>query len=224
MLHAGDILRARPWATATGNAGRVAARLVLAMVAFGLAYGAAMGTFAGVGGDRLLQVLYSAIKVPILLGVTFAVALPSFFVINTLMGVGADFGRALRALLATQAGLTIILASFAPFTLLWYASSANYQAAILFNALMFGVASVVAQRLLRRYYRPLIEANPVHRGLLRWWLFLYAFVGIQLGYVLRPFIGDPNSPTSFLRADPWGNAYEHVARLAWDVLRRGGGG
>ena len=47
----------------------------------------------------------------------------------------------MRALVATQAGLTIIFASFAPFTLLWYAPSSNYRAAILFNGAMFAAAS-----------------------------------------------------------------------------------
>ena len=34
---------------------------------------------------------------------------PSFFVINTLLGLRDDFGRVVRALMATQAGLTVIL-------------------------------------------------------------------------------------------------------------------
>src|SRR5688572_11763347 len=160
--------------------------LLLFITAFGLFYGAVMGTFGGVRGERALQLLYSGLKVPLLLLVTFALSLPSFFVLNTVLGVRGDFADALRALAATQAALTVILASLAPFTALWYASSGHYQLAILFNAGMFGVASLGAQVLLRRWYRPLIARNPRHRVLLRAWLVVYAFVGIQMAWILRP--------------------------------------
>ena len=170
-----------------------------------------MGAIWGSGQSvRGLQMVCSAVKVPMLLLVTFVIALPSFFVLNTLLGVRGDFGRSVRALLATQAGLTIILASLAPVTMAWYASSADYDQAVLFNAVMFGMATVGSQRLLKRHYRPLIERNPVHRKLMWAWLVLYAFVGIQMGWTLRPFIGHPDEPTRFFRQAAWGNAYEEV--------------
>lgn len=194
--------------------------LLTFIVLFGLAYGAVMGTFAGVTGERLLQVVYSAVKVPLLLLITFVLSLPNFYVLNTLFGVGADFAQALRALLATQAALTVILAAFAPFTALWYASSSDYRMAILFNALMFGLASAGAQLLLRRLYRPLIERDARHRTLLRVWLVVYAFVGIQMGWLLRPFVGDPRAPTRFFREDTWGNAYVKVVEMVLEVVGR----
>ena len=46
---------------------------------------------------------------------------------------------------------------------MWYASSASYRWAILFNGLMFAVASFAAQGLLRRSYRRLIGRHPQHR-------------------------------------------------------------
>jgi hypothetical protein len=54
------------------------------------------------------------VKVPFLLLTTFAISVPSFFVLNTLLGVRADFPAVLRILLAGQAGLTIILAALEP--------------------------------------------------------------------------------------------------------------
>jgi hypothetical protein len=188
------------------------------LLAFGAAYGAVMGTFGGFEGDRLLQILYSAIKVPGLLLVTFALSVPSFFVLNSLLGLRDDFRESFAALLATQAGLTVILASFAPFTALWYASSSDYDQALLFNAFMFGAASIAAQWILRARYRPLITRNPRHRIMINGWLILYAFIGIQLAWVLRPFVGSPAAPVRFFREDAWGNAYivilERIARVA----------
>jgi hypothetical protein len=192
-------------------------RLIAFIVLFGVFYGAVMGSF-GVTSIRLLQPLYSGVKVPLLLLVTFLLSLPSFWVLNTLLGLAADFREVLRALVTTQAALTVILASLAPFTVFWYASFTDYHNAILFNGVMFGIASFSAQWLLRRLYRPLIARNIRHRTLLRVWLIIYAFVGIQLGYVLRPFIGDPRLPVHFFRADSWGNAYVYVAQLIWHAL------
>ena len=71
----------------------------------------------------------------------------------------------------------------------------------------------------RRYlYRPLVARNPRHRMLLRGWLVIYAFVGIQMGWVLRPFIGDPDSPTRFFRQGAWGNAYVELGRIISRVI------
>jgi hypothetical protein len=112
----------------------------------------------------------------------------------------------------------VILASLAPFTLLWYASSAGYAGAVLFNALMFGVASFSAQQVLRGYYEPLVRRSVKHRWMLRSWLLIYSFVGIQMGWILRPFIGDPTSPVQFFREDTWGNAYVIVGQLIWRTL------
>ena len=194
------------------------AQLGSLVVVFGLTYGAVMGSFGGVFGERFWQVAFSAVKVPLLLAGTFALSLPSFFIVNTLFGLRSDFLYSLRALVATQAGLTIVLASFAPFTILWYASSSNYRGAILFNTLMFGSASVTAQWLLRRFYEPLIRRDRRHRTLLRVWLAIYAFVGIQMGWVLRPFIGSPDLTPQFLRQDAWGNAYVQLANTIWSFI------
>jgi hypothetical protein len=211
-----NLLRARP-RVVVGDALRPR-QIVLLMAFFGIIYGAVMGSFGGVTGERFWQVVYSASKVPLLLIATFCISLPSFFVINTIMGLRDDFAEALRALIATQAALTVILASFAPFTALWYASSADYQAALLFNTLMFGTASITAQLLLLRLYRPLIARNPRHRVMVRLWLVIYAFVGIQMGWVLRPFIGSPDIATTFFRQEAWGNAYVEVAHIIMRVF------
>jgi len=227
LLRTDDLLRGRldskPVSAASGavKPRRVLGHLLVTVLAFGLFYGAVMGAFgafahAGLSraahSDLPRQMLYSALKVPLLLLVTFGLSLPSFFVLNTVLGVRGDFSRVLQGLIATQAVLTTVLASLAPLTAFWYAAAPDYNGALLFNAAAFGVASLAAQRLLRRTYRPLVAADPRHRILLRLWIVIYAFVGIQMAWVLRPFIGDPHTPTGFFRHDAWGNAYEQFAR------------
>jgi hypothetical protein len=210
LRDAEEILRAGSAESSALEPGR-ARRAAIYFLACTGAYGALMGTFGGLRGDRLLLVLYAALKVPLLLLVTGAVCMPSFFILNTLFGLRADFPRVLHALSRTQAGFAILLLSLAPYTLFWYASFADYNAAILFNTGIFGVASLAAQWMLRRLYQPLVAENPRHRILLYAWLGLFAFVGIQTAWILRPFIGSPDLPAQFFREEAWGNAYVALA-------------
>ena len=154
-----------------------------------------------------------------LLLVSFAICLPSFFVLNTVAGLRDDFAHVLRAVLATQACITVVLACLAPITAFFYLSITDYQQAILFNGVMFAAASVGAQAMVVRYYSPLIRRDPRHRKLRLAWFVLYIFVGIQMAWVLRPFIGHPELPVRFFREDAWGNAYVEVANLIWRTVQ-----
>ena len=209
LRRADDVLRGRPTGLPWGL-----------VVLCGMVYGGVMGAYGGVGGDRAWQVVFGAIKVPTLLLATVVLSLPSFFVINTLLGLRGDFTAALRAVVASQAGLAVILASLSPLTAFWYVSSSDYHAAILFNALMFAIASAGAQWLLRRSYRPLVARQRRHRWVLWTWIVIYAFVGIQLGWTLRPFVGAWDQPVRFFRGGEFENAYVIVARLIWGLLTR----
>jgi hypothetical protein len=212
---ADEVLRRASWTTLPTRAKYTLVRLVACLVVFGLLYGAAMGTFRGLAGEAqwLRQIAYSAIKVPLLLVATFLISLPSFFVLNTLLGLRRDFDQSIRAIVATQAGMAVILASFAPLTLLWYASSANYNSATLCNGIMFAAASLTAQKLLREYYRPLIGRNPRHKWMLWGWMLVYSLVAIQMAWLMRPFIGSLDRDVEFLRPEAWDNAYVIVFRL-----------
>lgn len=217
LVQADRVLRGWPIVARADGRGRLR-RIVGLMVVFGLAYGAVMGTFSGLIPGHLMQIVYSAVKVPLLLFTTFTLALPSFFVINTLCGLRDDFGEAVRALVSAQAGLTIVLAALAPLTAFWYLSVPDYNTAILYNAVVFAFASVAGQWVLRKHYRTLIARNPLHRPLMWGWLVIYAFVGIQMGWVMRPFIGHPNAAPEFFREEAWTNAYLAVIEIVMRVL------
>ncbi len=186
-------------------------QLALLVVAGGFCYGAAMGSF----GVRPLQALYSGIKVPILLAFSTAVCLPSFYVLNAVLGLREDFAAALRGVLAAQATVAVTLLAMLPVVLLAYASSGSYRFATFSNGVIFALATLAGQRTMNRHYRPLVSANRRHE-ISRWsWIVLYTFVAIQLAWVLRPFIGWAEREVSFFREEAWSNAYVVVVR---DVL------
>jgi hypothetical protein len=194
--------------------------LLAFVLVFGIWYGAVMGTFSGLAPGRAYQLIYSGIKVPILLLVTFLLCLPSFFVVNSLLGLREDFGRAVQAVLASQACVALVLGCLSPLTAVFYLSSKDYNLALLFNGSMFAVASVSGLIVMRRYYRPLIQRESAHRTMLLAWLFFYVFVGIQMSWVLRPFVGDPHLPVTFFRQEAWGNAYVVVGELIASFVRK----
>ena len=193
------------------------AHLAALLCAAGFLYGAAMGF----SDARLLQSLYSGLKVPLLFVLTSLVCLPNFFVVNTLLGLRRDFAAACRGVVAAQATAAVGLASLAPLTLFVYASSGDYDLAILFNGGMFLLATLAAQVTLAKHYAPLIAENPRHRVGRFAWAALYVFVAIQLAWVLRPFVGSPALPTRFFREEAWDNAYVVVAKKVWDFLTGG---
>ncbi|MEZ6015249.1 MAG: hypothetical protein R3F49_09060 [Planctomycetota bacterium] len=195
---------------------RVPWRALAAFVALpGFFYGAVMGLW----GLRPLQALYSGLKVPLLIGLTTLLALPSSYVLHALLGLRDDFGAAVRGILAAQGTLTLSLVALAPITVLAYLSSADYAFAQAFNGLVFLAASVAAQVTLARHYQRLIARDGRHRLTLAAWAALYTFIAIQLAWLLRPFIGREDMATSFLRADAVQNAYVEIGWRMWRMLR-----
>ena len=177
----------------------------------GGAYGAAMASYhclarGDFSADVLQMVTYGALKVPMLFLATLVLAVPFFYVVNLLAGVGDDFAVVRRALFDYQITVALQLGALTPVTLLVNVSITRYEVAQLWSTLMFGIAAWGARRSLLLAYEPLEVMHGVHRLLRRVWFVLYAFVGVQMAWTLRPFIGNPDLPAQFFR-DRIGNGF-----------------
>lgn len=197
-------------------------RATLALTLLLALYGGVMGSFGIwdgiVTGDELLQIIYSACKLPLLIGLTFALSLPALIAFYALAGVADDLREVIRLMTRTQLAFALVLIGLSPYTLLLYASSGHYSSTILFNGALFGVAAFIRHRVLHRSSAELIRRNPRHRLLLRIWFLLNTLVGIQLGWVLRPFVGVPGADTAFIRPDSWSNAYLALADILSSLI------
>lgn len=208
---AGRLLRAEgPFAVGVGRVP------VLLLCALGLPAAALYGLVMGSLGGDVRGAVYSCAKVPLLLATTTALCVPSFYVVNALLGLREDFSAAVRGILSAQGTLALTLASLAPVTAVLYASGVEYPVALLGNGAAFLVASLAAQRTLARHYRPLVARRPRHRRALVTWFALYAFVAIKAGWILRPFVGDPALPTVFVREERWQD--DPYVTLFWTVV------
>lgn len=184
----------------------------------GVAGSAMAGAALGAASGDLRMAMFAAFKVPLLIALTAGLCLPSFYVVNTLLGLRDDFAFACRGLLAAQATLGLMLGALSSMLVFLGASVADPYAVTLLDALQFAAATWAAQQVLKRHYQPLIARDARHRLAVRGWLVLFAFTGVQLAWVLRPFRGTAGFPVQFLRPEAFEqNAYvvlfEHVVRL-----------
>jgi hypothetical protein len=190
-------------------AGRRSVRIVLVASPV---YGLAMGSFSVDALGRVAFAVLSAVKLPFLILVSAAVCVPGFFVINAAAGLRDDFRESLRAIAAAQAAVALALCSFAPLVLVLYSGLESHRIALIWNMLAFTAAAVIGQIVMLRRYRPLIRRNTRHRSMLVVWLVMYAFVGVQMGWSLRPFVGTPGTPVQVFRDGAFTNAYVAVWR------------
>jgi hypothetical protein len=202
MLAPAEVLRGVGRCAPTAE--RVPAAALVAVIAIaGFMQGAVMGSHDG----RLMQSVYSGIKVPLLLLVATGVCLPSFYVAHLALDLHRDFVAACRGVIVAQAGAALFLASCAPLVAFAYVSSDSYPFATFANGLVYFGAAIVAQAVLAQHYRPLVARDRQHRVTLAFWLVLYVLVAIQCAWTMRPFIGWDALEPSLIRAEAWGNAY-----------------
>ena len=189
------------------------ATLLLLVVAAGAIHGVSMGSFRCSSWDRAWLLLYGGLKVPILLLGSALLCVPGFVLINAALGLRSSVRRALRAVFAGQAVFAVSLCSLSPLVLFAYACGVEHRAALLLNAAAFSCAALRGQLAIRRHYEVLVAEDAKHRLLLWAWVTSYVFVGIQMGWLLRPFVGEPSAAVTFLRAEPFSNAYMVVIQL-----------
>jgi len=169
-----------------------------------------------------LQSLYTAIKFPLLILLTCAGNAAINGMLAQILGSGLSFRQTSLAILMSFALAAIILGSLAPVTLfIWYnAPPLDSPRAILGHSVMLlahvfciAFAGILANRRLLELLGAISGDAGIARRVLLSWLAGNLFLGAQLAWNLRPFIGSPAIAVQFLRADPLrGNFYEAVWR------------
>jgi hypothetical protein len=172
------------------------------------AYGGIIGAF-----HSWMQALSSAVKLPALYLITLLICLPTLYFANIIFGSKRTFAQHLALVLTAVSVTSVLLFSFAPISLFFMISTNNYQFLILLNVIIFTATGVVGITTLYKATSVVLEEDgegkDMRAKLIRSWLFLYAFVGSQLGWTLRPFFGNPGSPFQLFR-EKEGNFYLSV--------------
>ena len=182
-------------------------------------YGAAMGSWHG---GRLA--FYAAVKLPMLLIMTWALVFPFGWMINRVAGASLRTQDLAVASVHPILGASLALLALVPVNLLFTRSfplpdpsqPQNHNALYVIHVVAVAACGCLATGSLRRLLIKDLGGTGawLHLG----WLMIFALVAGEMGWALRPFIGNPYESVTFLRNDAFdGNVYEFI----WtDVLPR----
>lgn len=176
---------------------------ILATVLFGGLYGASMGTYAGG-----IQIVFDALKIPMLLLIAVLVSLPTYYVLNGILGGEMSLKQMTVLFMISITVMATMMIAFLPVTLFFMLTTpertfATYAFTVLLNVFFFGISGLTAVSYLLRGFnaihgenRKWVPAMLIGSGVL-------AFVGTQLAWVLRPYF---HLSEAFI-APPSGNFY-----------------
>ena len=182
-------------------------------------FGAAVGWWRGP-----LQAVYTAAKLPLIILLTVLGNGLLNGMLAPLLGLNLRFRQSLLAILLSFTTAAVILGSFSPVMgfLVWNAPplateaatrSTTYSFIQLTQAAIIAVAGVAANLRLVQLLRQFSGSVSAARRVLFAWLAGNLFLGSQLAWILRPFIGSPDLPLEFLRPNAFqGNFYETIFR------------
>jgi hypothetical protein len=179
-------------------------------------YGAIMGLYPGG-----LQILYDAVKIPMLLLISLYITAPSFYVLTSLLGGRRSLSQVVVLLLSALTVMSTILLALVPVNLFFILTSANtsfstYAFVVLINVLIFALAGFFALIYLLRGFMALY---PSEEWILSFLIggFIFIFVGTQLAWVLRPYF---HYYPGFIRPTE-NNFYVAIIELIFRAFRGG---
>lgn len=210
--------------SASGGRRRFAWHL-LAIIAGAGGYGAAMGWWRD---PR--QALFVAIKFPLILLLTTAGNALINGMLAPLLGLNITFRQSFTAIVMSFAISAAILGAFSPLIafVVWNAPAltSGPETRPVYNFLLLGHVGVIALAGVTgsaRLFQWLVQtggSRAVARRVLFAWLAGNLFLGSQLSWILRPFIGSPTLPVEFFRrAALHGNFYEAVLNALRQIFQ-----
>lgn len=193
---------------------RHATLTVLALTAL---YGFVTGLYSGG-----LQALSSAVKLPLLFLVTFLICFPVFFIVQILVGSRLRLLQVIVLVMSALAMTAILLATFVPIVAFFLITGANYYFLQLLHVVIVLIAGGLGMYGLHEALSLVCEKRGVYpkkaMTIMRLWAVLFAFVGIQMAWNLRPFLGDREQPFKVFR-DYEGNYYAAVVYSVNKLLK-----
>lgn len=163
-----------------------------------------------------LQAISSAIKLPGLYLITLLVCLPSLYIFEVVTGSTRNFRQYLVLLLAATSVISVMLLAFVPVVLFFLLSVNDYNFFKLLNVAIFTLTGVIGVQFFYQSMKSLHSQDAEksrNLKVVQAWLFLYGFVGSQLGWSLRPFFGTPGKDFALFRPLE-SNFYVHI----WKTL------
>lgn len=197
--------------------GRKMRAMLLSSVIFFAIYGAVMGSTQG----TVWQVLSSAVKLPVLFLATLVVCAPTLYFFNLVFGSNQSLTQNVALILTAITVTAVLLLSFGPIVLFFLLTSSHYQFFKLLNVGVFAVSGLVGVAFLSQGMRIVSDVGKegarARRNVVRLWILIYGFVGTQMAWTLRPFIGAPGMRFELFR-QLGGNFYADIFASLGEIL------
>ncbi|UCG60318.1 MAG: hypothetical protein JSV52_08250 [Candidatus Zixiibacteriota bacterium] len=191
----------------TGDAhiGRRIVSQYLLLTLFTFVYGVVMGSYHSV-----TQALVSGAKVAVLFSLVILICFPAFFIIQYILGSRLRLHQIISIILSGFVLTAAIMVSFVPIIIFFLLTGSNYYFLQLLHIAVFLLSGFFGMRTIIDALKYSCEKKSVYPqigvAVFRFWVVIIAFVGIQLAWNLRPFLGDRGKPFELFR-DYEGNFY-----------------
>ncbi len=199
-------------------------KLILLIFIFSGIYGVTIGIWRAP-----LQGFYMLIKFPLLIILMILTTSIANWIISLTLGLKISFRNYFLLIFTTYSLASIMLASFSSILLLFLYNTpqvgsknenVGVAVVILFQVTFITIAGILSHLKLYRYIKEVTNKNLATK-LTIIWLGLNLFIGSQLSWVLRPFIGNAASEIQFLRDRPLeGNFYEGLYNSIVNILKK----
>lgn len=216
--------------------------MLVSSVAFLMLYGAVMGST-----HSLAQTISAALKLPALFLLTLLICLPTLYFFNVLFGSSQSLTQNFALILTAITVTSVLLLSFGPITLFFMLTSSNYQFFKLLNVGIFAITGIIGVTFLYQgmtyistndelaalaalpsesldeqaraaeLRRQAETGRRARKRILQLWVLVYAFVGTQMAWTLRPFFGAPGLPFEPFR-QLGGNFYTNIVASLAEIL------
>ncbi|HEU5396490.1 MAG TPA: hypothetical protein VFV81_04930 [Verrucomicrobiae bacterium] len=203
--------------------GRLAFHVAVILLGAG-AYGAAMGWWRDPQ-----QALFVAIKFPLIILLTTLGNALINAMLAPLLGLDLPLRQSFSAILMSFVIAASILGAFSPLVafMVWNSPSiasgntlgCTYDLILLVHVAVIALAGITGNLRLFQLLARLGKSRAIAFRVLVAWLAGNLFLGSQLSWILRPFIGSPGLPVEFFRPDALdGNFYEAVFHSLRQIL------
>lgn len=189
---------------------------VLIISVFAFIYGVVMGS-----SHSVLQSVVSGVKVIVLFLCTLVICFPSFFVIQQVLGSKMNFSQMMIIVLSGFVLTASIALSFSPVVIFFQITGGNYHFLQLLHVVIFLFSGFFGMRLMVDALKFACDKKNIYPqigvSVFRIWIIILAFVGIQLAWNLRPFVGNQNEDFKLFRKYE-GNFYTAITYSVKQLL------
>jgi hypothetical protein len=171
---------------------------VLFILIFSCIYGLVMGSYNG-----YLQSLVTGIKMPCLIFLSLIICFPALFVIQYMIGSTMTLYQMASIILSGFIVFSTISLSFSPIVIFFMITTDNYEFLKLLHVSIFTFSSFFTIKTIISGLVYSCEKKNIYPKLglkvFSIWIIIFAFVGTQLAWNLRPFVGNRNMPFELFR-------------------------